>query len=205
MKKFPVALILLLGTLDVAPMFAQSPKYPPLNEYLMARDVEIALAKSAAPDYISDHATIKVFTASGFQTVHEGDRLCMRSHARVYRSSDVHSGASPGLPQLRRENPCSHLPRPTGRASGTALLRTSDKTGVGRQDGRANCRGGTSRLHQRRDPKASRSVFCLHVVGGPSARADGPLASAYHGLPSLLREPAGHQTPSKPCSVYRGR
>ena len=73
MKKFPVVLILLLGTLDVAPMLAQSPKYRPLNEYLMARDVEIALAKSAAPDYISDHATIKVFTASGFQTVHEGD------------------------------------------------------------------------------------------------------------------------------------
>src|SRR5713101_3964074 len=45
MKKFPVVLILLLGTLDVAPMLAQSPKYPPLNEYLMARDVEIALAK----------------------------------------------------------------------------------------------------------------------------------------------------------------
>ena len=54
-------------------MLAQSPKYPPPNEYLMARDVEIALAKSAAPDYISGHATIKVFTASGFQTVHEGD------------------------------------------------------------------------------------------------------------------------------------
>jgi hypothetical protein len=68
-----VVLILLLGTLDVAPTLAQSPKYPPLNEYLMARDVEIALAKSAAPDHISGHATIKVFTASGFQTVHEGD------------------------------------------------------------------------------------------------------------------------------------
>jgi hypothetical protein len=73
MKKFPVVLIFLLGTLDVAPMLAQSPKYPPLNEYLMARDVEIALAKSAAPDDISSRATIKVFTASGFQTLHEGD------------------------------------------------------------------------------------------------------------------------------------
>jgi hypothetical protein len=77
MKKFPM--ILLLATLDVVPMLAQSPRYPPLSEYMMARDAEIALAKSAAPDYVSDHATIKVFTASGFQTVHQGDNgfVCM--------------------------------------------------------------------------------------------------------------------------------
>jgi hypothetical protein len=37
MKKFPVVLILLLGTMDVAPLLAQSPKYPPLAEYLMAQ------------------------------------------------------------------------------------------------------------------------------------------------------------------------
>ncbi len=73
MKKFLVVLILLLETPDVVQVFAQSRKYPPFDEYLMARDVEIPLAKSAAPDYISDHATIKVFTASGFQTVHDGD------------------------------------------------------------------------------------------------------------------------------------
>lgn len=71
MNRFPV--ILLLATLDVVPMLAQRPKYPPLSEYMMARDAEIALAKSAAPGYVTDHATIKIFTASGFQTVHEGD------------------------------------------------------------------------------------------------------------------------------------
>jgi len=63
----------LIATLDAVPTLAQSPKYPPLSEYMMARDAEIALAKSAAPDYVFDHATIKVFTAPGFQTVHEGD------------------------------------------------------------------------------------------------------------------------------------
>jgi hypothetical protein len=63
----------------VGPLLAQSSKYPPLHEYLMERDIEIALAKSAAPDYVSAHATIRVFTASGFQTVHEGDNgfVCM--------------------------------------------------------------------------------------------------------------------------------
>jgi len=73
MKKLTMSLVFLVATLDAAALLAQSPKYPPLNEYLMAPDVEIALAKSAAPDYISGHATIKVFTASGFQTVYEGD------------------------------------------------------------------------------------------------------------------------------------
>jgi hypothetical protein len=73
MTKLPVVSIRLLVTVNIVSMFAQSPKYPPLSEYMMAQDAEIALAKSAAPDYISDHATIKVFTASGFQTVLEGD------------------------------------------------------------------------------------------------------------------------------------
>ena len=39
----------------------------------MQQDAEVALAKSAAPANISDHATIKVLTTSGFKVVHEGD------------------------------------------------------------------------------------------------------------------------------------
>jgi hypothetical protein len=62
-----------LGTL------AQEMKYPPVAEYLMPQAAEIALAKSAAPDNISDKATIKILTASGFQVVREGDNgfVCM--------------------------------------------------------------------------------------------------------------------------------
>jgi hypothetical protein len=66
-------LFLLVIGLCAAGASAQEPKYPPLSEYMMARDAEIALAKSAAPDFVSGHATIKIFTASGFQTVHDGD------------------------------------------------------------------------------------------------------------------------------------
>ena len=54
-------------------MLAQEMKYPPLSEYLMSQNAEISLAKSAAPANISDHATIKVFTSSGYRVVHEGD------------------------------------------------------------------------------------------------------------------------------------
>ena len=54
-------------------------QYPPLREYLMSRDAEIALAKSAAPANISDHATVKVLTASGYEVVHQGNNgfVCM--------------------------------------------------------------------------------------------------------------------------------
>jgi hypothetical protein len=48
-------------------------KYPPLSEYLMPHEAEIALARSAAPSNISDKATIKVLTSSGYQVAHKGD------------------------------------------------------------------------------------------------------------------------------------
>jgi len=79
MKRYRYVLFSLLVGLGAAGMNAQEAKYPPLNEYMMARDAEIALAKSAAPDNISGHATIKVLAASGFQTVRDGDNgfVCM--------------------------------------------------------------------------------------------------------------------------------
>src|SRR5262249_5720682 len=55
------------------------PQYPPLSEYLMPRDAEIALARSAAPPNVSGRATIKLLTESGYQVVSEGDNgfVCM--------------------------------------------------------------------------------------------------------------------------------
>ena len=54
-------------------------KYPPLTEYLMAREAEVALARSAAPAPISDKATIKVLTNSGYEIARQGDNgaVCM--------------------------------------------------------------------------------------------------------------------------------
>ena len=72
MKRLALVLLSLLAGFPDARLHAQTPKYPPLSEYLMQRDAEIALAKTAAPANISDRATIKVLTTSGFQVVHEG-------------------------------------------------------------------------------------------------------------------------------------
>jgi len=79
MRTTAIALVLLVAGLDTAALRAQAATYPPTSEYLMARDAEIALARSAAPPAISDRATVKVLTASGYVVAREGDNgaLCL--------------------------------------------------------------------------------------------------------------------------------
>ena len=54
-------------------------QYPPLSEYMMPQDAEIALARSAPPANVSDRATIKVLNGSGYEVAIEGDNgfVCM--------------------------------------------------------------------------------------------------------------------------------
>jgi hypothetical protein len=73
MKKLRFLLISLLGSVATSAAMAEGPKYPPLSEYMMAAEAEIALAKSAAPGNISDRATIKTLTATGYRVEAEGD------------------------------------------------------------------------------------------------------------------------------------
>ncbi len=65
MRKIMAGLVLLLVSMQAALMCGQSPQYPPVSEYMMAPEAEVALARSAAPANISDRATIKVLTTSG--------------------------------------------------------------------------------------------------------------------------------------------
>src|SRR5215813_8909126 len=69
----------IIGTIGVSAVYAQGSKYPPLADYLMARDAEVALARSAAPANISNRATIKVLTRSGYAVDRKGDNgfVCM--------------------------------------------------------------------------------------------------------------------------------
>src|SRR5262245_24803774 len=68
-------LLLLVTLVSLAPSaaWAQGSRYPSLSEYLMPRDAEMTLARSAAPATISDRATIKVLTPAGYQVAHDGD------------------------------------------------------------------------------------------------------------------------------------
>jgi hypothetical protein len=74
----PLALLALLAAAH-AHAGAQRSTYPRVERYLMQRDAEIALARSAAPDNVSAHATIKVLTRTGFTIAHQGDNgnVCM--------------------------------------------------------------------------------------------------------------------------------
>lgn len=73
MRKIMTGLVLLLVSMQAALMRGQSPQYPPVSEYMMTPEAEVALARSAAPANISDRATIKVLTASGYQVARDGD------------------------------------------------------------------------------------------------------------------------------------
>ena len=79
MKKLILAFVLLLTGVNTAPLWAQNSKYPPLSEYLMSSDAEIALARSAAPNSVSAHATVKILTTSGYTIAAQGDNgsVCM--------------------------------------------------------------------------------------------------------------------------------
>ena len=66
-------LALLLPSMDAITVWAQGPKYPPLSEYMMAQEAEVALARSAAPEKVSARATVKILTTSGYKVAAQGD------------------------------------------------------------------------------------------------------------------------------------
>jgi hypothetical protein len=74
----------LFGMLGIQPTQGQNAvtKYPdmaPVKQYLMDRDPEIALARSAAPEAISRDATVLVLGPKGFETAVNGSNgfVCM--------------------------------------------------------------------------------------------------------------------------------
>ncbi len=78
------AFMLVGGLSAPRPAEAQDAKQPyatmaPVDEYLMTRDAEVALARSAAPDAISRDATILALGRLGYETAIKGKNtfLCM--------------------------------------------------------------------------------------------------------------------------------
>jgi len=63
----------------------QYPRIAPIEEYLMDRNAEIALARSAAPEAISKDATVLVLGRHGYETAVEGKNgfVCMVERAWV--------------------------------------------------------------------------------------------------------------------------
>jgi len=80
-----IGLLAVAGVAQAQTHTRTASSYAPLSEYMMPREAEIALAKSAAPPNISNRATIALLTPSGFQVVSKGDNgfvcLVMRGWA----------------------------------------------------------------------------------------------------------------------------
>ncbi|HEV2182328.1 MAG TPA: hypothetical protein VGR39_01490 [Candidatus Acidoferrales bacterium] len=81
---FLSAFILILALSALWPAAAQDAKQPyarmaPLEQYLMDRNAEIALARSAAPDAISRDASVVVLGRHGYETAVQGTNgwVCM--------------------------------------------------------------------------------------------------------------------------------
>jgi len=79
MKQIMLIYVALIVGMWVAPGQAQTSNYPPIEQYLMPRTDEVALARTAAPENISDRATIKILTKTGFEVAEQGDNgsVCM--------------------------------------------------------------------------------------------------------------------------------
>ena len=79
MRRSRLLYLVFLLSVWVATAHGQAPRYPPIDQYLMRQADEIALAKTAAPPNISDRATIKLLTRSGFEVAQKGDNgsVCM--------------------------------------------------------------------------------------------------------------------------------
>lgn len=78
-KRLALVLALLSAGIAATDAAAQTRTYPPLSEFMMPEQAEIALARSAAPDNVSARASVKVLTAAGFKVAVEGDNgfVCM--------------------------------------------------------------------------------------------------------------------------------
>jgi hypothetical protein len=73
----PGALVMALGLAGAGPVQAQAagpyPNRAPLEQYRMASQAEVALARSAAPTGISSHAEVLTLGAQGYDTAVKGD------------------------------------------------------------------------------------------------------------------------------------
>jgi hypothetical protein len=111
-----LVLLISIGSL-VPKAAAQADKYPkmaPVDQYLMERNAEILLARSAAPDSISSDETILVLGRQGYETAVRGKNgfVCMveRSWMEAFDSPEFWNPKVKGAECLNRQAARSILP-----------------------------------------------------------------------------------------------
>jgi len=78
-----VALLSTAGTAQSQDLKKRYPQMAPIDRYLMDRDAEISLARSAAPEAVSKDATVLVLGRHGYETAFKGTNgfVCMVERA----------------------------------------------------------------------------------------------------------------------------
>jgi hypothetical protein len=111
-----LVLVISIGFL-VPKATAQSDKYQkmaPVDQYLMGRDAEILLARSAAPDSISSDATVMILGRQGYETAVRGKNgfVCMveRSWMAQFDSPEFWNPKIRGAECLNRQAARSIVP-----------------------------------------------------------------------------------------------
>jgi hypothetical protein len=123
-----MALLLLISIGFLVPKAAAQPdKYPkmaPVAEYLMERNAEILLARSAAPDSISSDATILVLGRQGYETAVQGKNgfVCMVERSWMAQC-DAPEFWNPTL--LTAGLPMANVFRSTGRSDSAVSFQSS--------------------------------------------------------------------------------
>src|ERR1700688_1460550 len=96
-----LALVLVICICFLVPKAAaQSDKYSkmaPVDQYLMEKNAEILLARSAAPDSISSEATVLILGRQGYETAVEGRKWRIKCTNRQSRSHFKHLAAKRSL------------------------------------------------------------------------------------------------------------
>jgi hypothetical protein len=117
-ERMTMALVLVISICSpLSKAAAQSEKYArmaPVEQYLMERNAEILLARSAAPDSISNDATILILGRQGYETAVRGKNgfVCMveRSWMAAFDSPDFWNPKVRGAECLNAQAARSLLP-----------------------------------------------------------------------------------------------
>lgn len=185
--KTVVSLAVLAAGVGDSTASAQSSKYPPLQQYMMSRDAETALARSAAPANISGRATIKVLSTTGYQVVREGDSgfvcLVLRGWAApTYTPTPVrdlvYDAALRAPICFDREAARTVLP----------YYELRSKLGMEGKNPDQIADAVQARLREGRLAQAGRGRVRVHVVCRSGSRTGGSFSSSHDGLLAVLQE-----------------
>ncbi len=188
MRTIMAGLVLLVLSMQTASVRAQSPKYPPLSEYMMTPEAETALARSAAPENVSAHATVKVLTAAGYKVAAQGDNGFVCIVMRGWGAPTFTPAPFRDLVYYSKA-PCANLLQSRRQPHRFAVAGAARQARNGRQGTGPNCRRSSDGIRQRRAAKNGSGGVRVHVLCGPGPGAwSWPVASSHDVVHPVLRE-----------------